>query len=446
MIRFSIDPKLALLSTAILFAVPAAAQDASQLGKDLTPQGAIKAGNADKTIPPYEGGLTTAPAGYKPGDHLPDPFASEQPIVTITAANMAQYADKLTEGQKAMLTRYPSFAMKVYPTHRTAAVPKEINDATILNATRAKLTADGNGIDGAKLGTPFPIPKSGVEAVWNQILRFHAYTSHRVILQVNPTESGEFTPIQIDEKVLESYSSGVGEPNVQVYFQQEVISPARLAGEVLLVHDTINQIAEPRAAWSYNPGQRRVRRAPNIAYDNPGTASDGLRTSDQLDIFNGSPDRYDWKLIGRKEFYVPYNNYKLGSDKLKTADIVQAKHLNPDDLRFELHRVWVVEGNLKPGASHVYAKRVLYEDEDSWSAVTSDQYDQRGQLWRVGDSYAAEFWQVPAYRSVVDAIYDLQSGRYTAIGFFNETAPPEFGMKYTPEDFTPETLRNAGVR
>jgi hypothetical protein len=425
---------------------PARAETAADLGRTLTPLGAIKAGNADKTIPAYDGGIATPPAGYKPGDHLADPFASETPTARITAANMAQYADKLTEGQKAMLTRYPEFFLAIYPTHRTAATPKVIEDAAIANASSAKLTADGNGVEGARRGVPFPIPQNGLQAIWNHLLHYSGFASHRVILQVNPTEGGDYTPITIDETVLFAYASGLDTGNTQVFFEQAVTGPARLAGEVLLVHDTINQVAEPRAAWTYNPGQRRVRRAPNVAYDNPGTASDGLRTNDQLGLFNGSPDRYDWKLVGRKEFYVPYNNYKLSSDKIKSADAIKPKFLNPDLLRFELHRVWVVEATLKPGVSHLYAKRVFYIDEDTWQIVTSDSYDQRGQLWRVGDSYGLEYYQVPVYRTGVDSIYDLQSGRYTAVGFSNETAPTDFSVKLTPEDFTPETLRNAGVR
>lgn len=438
--------RAALLVSAMFVAAPALAQTAADLGKTLTPMGAIKAGNADKTIPAYEGGIATPPAGYKPGDHLPDPFAAEKPVVKIDATNMAQYADKLTEGQKAMLARYPDFFLNVYPSHRTAAVPKVIEDATIANASSAKLTADGNGVEGAKRGIPFPIPKSGLEAIWNHLLHFSGFTSHRTILQVNPTEGGDYTPITLDETVLFSYASGLDTGNVQTFFLQAVTGPARLAGEVLLVHETINQIAEPRQAWTYNPGQRRVRRAPNVAYDNPGTASDGLRTNDQLGLFNGSPDRYDWKLVGRKELYVPYNNFKLSSDQVKSSDAIKPKHLNPDLLRFELHRVWVLEATLKPGVSHLYAKRVFYLDEDTWEPVTSDSYDQRGQLWRVGDSYGLEYSQVPVYRTGVDSIYDLQSGRYTAVGFYNESAPPDFSVKLTPEDFTPETLRNAGVR
>src|SRR4030088_2679595 len=94
--------------------------------------------------------------------------------------------------------------------------------------------------------------------------------------------------------------------NTLLSFTQETPAPARLAGEVLLVQETLDQAKEARRAWVYNPGQRRVRRAPNVAFDNPGTNADNLRTSDQLAMYNGSPERYDWKLLGKREIYVPY--------------------------------------------------------------------------------------------------------------------------------------------
>ena len=189
-----------------------------------------------------------------------------------------------------------------------------------------------------------------------------------------------------------------------------------------------------------------MRRAPNVAYDNPGTAADGQRTSDQFDMFNGAPDRYEWKLVGKKEMLVPYNSYRLHSDKMKKRRFLKPLHINQDLARYELHRVWVVDATLKAGTTHLYSRRTFYIDEDSWQILAADQYDGRGQLWRVGDSYGLEYYQVPVYRTGVDSIYDLQSGRYTAVGFSNETAPTDFSVKLTPEDFTPETLRNAGVR
>ncbi|WP_114394742.1 DUF1329 domain-containing protein [Oleisolibacter albus] len=441
---------IALAGTA--FVQAAAAQSApthtaDELGKTLTPFGAIKAGNADGSIPAWTGGITTPPAGYKKGMHHPDPFAGDKPLFTITKENMGKYADKLTEGHKALLTQYPTYKMVVYPSHRSASAPQSVYDASIANAKTAQLTPDGNGVQNAKHGIPFPVADSGIKAVWNHLLRWRGINSTRRYGQANPQADGSYTMIMIEEKGKFLYNQPQGpEGNISTYFVQEVVAPARLAGEILLVHDSLNQIAEPRNAWTYNPGQRRVRRAPNVAYDNPGTASDGLRTSDQLDIFNGAPDRYDWKLVGRKEMYVPYNSYTLHSSDVKYDDIIKPRHINQDLARYELHRVYVVEGTLKPGTSHVYAKRTFYIDEDSWQILAADHYDGRGQMWRVAEAHPINYYDVPALWTTLECIYDLQSGRYTAQGFDNQEPAYDFDTNLTAADFSPDSLRRAGVR
>ena len=436
----------ALAGAAIVFAaLPAAAQSAADLGRSLTPLGAVQAGNADGSIPAWTGGITTPPAGYSPGDHHPDPFAGDAVQFTINAGNAAQFADRLTAGHLAMLQQYPTFSMNVYPTRRSASVPQRIYDATIANASSARLIEDGNGVAGATVGIPFPIPESGLEAIWNHLLRYRGETVHRRYGQANPTAGGAYTMVKIDENILFPYAMG-DTGNISVFFRQEVTAPARLAGEILLVHETINQIAEPRQAWTYNPGQRRVRRAPNIAYDNPGTAADGLRTSDNLDIFNGAPDRYSWELVGRREMYVPYNAYKLHSDTLEYDDIIQPGHLNPAHLRYELHRVWVVDARLREGTSHIYARRTFYLDEDSWQIVAVDHYDSRGQLWRVAEAHSINYYELPTFWTTLDAIYDLQAGRYTANGFDNQEPMYSFRENLDPGDFTPNALRRAGRR
>jgi hypothetical protein len=234
--------------------------------------------------------------------------------------------------------------------------------------------------------------------------------------------------------------------NIIAMFKQEIFAPARLAGRILLVHETLDQNKENRSAWLYNPGQRRVRRAPNVAFDNPKEGGDGLTTSDTVDMYNGSPERYNWKLVGKQELYVPYNSYKLHSGALKYTDILKPLHLNPDPLRYELHRVWVVEGTLKEGTSHIYKKRTFYVDEDSWQILAMDQYDSRGQLWRVSEAHCINYYEVPTFWSTVETHYDLQSGRYIAINLTNETAPYNFDVKFAATEFTPDALRREGRR
>ena len=234
--------------------------------------------------------------------------------------------------------------------------------------------------------------------------------------------------------------------NIILYFKQKVIAPARLAGYILLAHETLNQVKQPRAAWTYNTGQRRVRRAPNVAYDNPGTASDGMRTSDQFDMFNGAPDRYNWELVGRKEMIVPYNAYMLHSSDVKYKDILTPKHINPELARYELHRVWVVDATLKEGTSHIYSRRTFYIDEDSWQILAVDQYDRRGNLWRVSEGFPINYYDVPTLWSTLEVHTDLQAGRYLAIGLDNESRMYDFNLNRTAKDFTPAALRRDGHR
>ncbi len=333
---------LSLLATSVMAAV--SAEEAAKLGTTLTPIGAEKAGNADGSIPEWTGGLPTNAGAVDAKGFLADPFASEQPKFTITAQNVAQYKDKLTPGQQAMFQRYPdTFKMPVYPTHRTATVPASVLEATKKNATTTKLVEGGNGLENFDQANPFPIPQNGLEAIWNHITRYRGGSLQRVVTQATPQQNGTYSLVYFQDEFtfrtsLTDYNPAQ-ESNVLFYFKQQVTAPSRLAGNVLLVHETLNQIKEPRLAWLYNAGQRRVRRAPQVSYDGPGTASDGLRTSDNFDMYNGAPDRYEWKLNGKKEIYIPYNSYKLDSPSLKYADIIKAGHINQDLTRYELHRV-----------------------------------------------------------------------------------------------------------
>ena len=450
--------KINLILSSILIvtlALPAYAEmpadEVARLGVDLTPLGGEKAGNSDGTIPAWDGGLTQAPSGYTKGGYYIDPYAGDVVKATITSGNMAEHADKLTEGHKALLKTYPdSFKMNVYPTHRSAAAPQHVYDATKQIAATTKLTADGNGVDNAIIGIPFPVPSNGLEAIWNHILRFRADFAEREIAQAAPTRNGSYTLVEFSDQFNLQYNRpGMTIEklnNIILYFKQEVKAPARLAGGILLVHETLNQKAENRKAWLYNPGQRRVRRAPNVAFDNPGTASDGMRTNDQFDMFNGSPERYNWKLVGKKEMYVPYNNYKLQDPDVKYSDILKPLHINPEIPRYELHRVWVVDATLKEGSRHLYKRRTFYIDEDSWQILAADQYDNRDQLWRVSEGFAINHYNVPNLWTTLEVHTDLQAGRYIAIGLTNEHKPYNFNAKFPTSEFTPSALRRAGKR
>jgi len=333
---------LSLLATGVMAAV--SPQEAAQLGTTLTPLGAEKKANADGSIPAWTGGLKPGAAALDNG-FLGDPFANDKPLLVITAANAEQYKDKLTPGQLALFKRYPdSYKIPVYKTQRTAASPQNIYDIAKESAVTTELTPDGNGLEHFSQTRyyPFPIPKSGVEVYWNHTNRYRGGNMTREAAQAAPQTNGSYSIVEYNDtlafpQLMDDVKQGQGD-NVLYYYKQEITAPSRLAGSVVLIHETIDQVKEPRLAWVYNAGQRRVRRAPQVAYDGPGNGSDGMRTADNTDMMNGAPDRYDWKLIGKKEMYIPYNNYKLQSPKLKYDDII------------------------KPRQRHIYSNRDMYFD------------------------------------------------------------------------------------
>lgn len=438
---------------AATLALPAIAQttpeQAAKLAKSLTPLGAEMAGNTDGSIPKWEGGITKPLPSFHKGGHYPDPYAGDKVLFTIDAGNVERYKDHLTPGQIALLKKYPDWKMNVYPSHRSASYPKAYYDATIANATRARLTADG--VEGTTAGLPFPIPNNGLEAIWNHNLNYKgdAWSSSWSLAAV--LADGSYTPVR-HETVLDYHYGNLSkaekdkEEGKLLNFMQTVTAPARLAGQILLVHEYVDPQKNPRKAWTYNPGQRRVRLAPNVGYDNPGQNSDGLRVNDDYYMFNGSPDRYDWKLLGKKELYVPYNSYKLLGNSIRIKDVLRTGHINPDPARYELHRVWVLEATLKPGMSHIYKKRVFYLDEDSWSILLADKYDRRDQLWRVSEAHNINYYDVPMPFLGLEVDYDLQAGRYLAAGLRNEEMQIYVPGNYSEADFTPGSLRSAGTR
>jgi hypothetical protein len=427
--------------------------DAEKLGKELTPMGAVQGANKDGSIPEWTGGITKAPATYTVGDHHVDPYPNDQVQYTITSKNVSDYKELLTPGQVKLFETYPdTYKMDVYQTRRSASYPSHVYDAVKINSTRAELIEGGNGIKNTAVGIPFPIPENGLEAIWNHILRYRGEGMVRQGGQAAPTASGSYTYVGFNDQLMIPYGiegttpSELEKTNILFKFKQKVTEPARLAGTALLVHETMDQIKTPRQAWTYNTGQRRVRRAPNVAYDAPGSAADGLRLTDDFDMYNGAPNRYNWTLKGKKEILIPYNDYRLHSDQVKYSDILQPGHINPELVRYEKHRVWVVEANLKENTRHTYKKRVFFIDEDSWQVAISDIYDNRDELYRVAVAHGLNYYEVPTQWSTLEVYHDLQSRRYIAMGLDNEEKMYDFSVKLKEKSFTPSALRREGRR
>ena len=429
---------------ALALAVPAPAQDRTPLGAEVS-------GNVAGTIPPWQGGLESPIAGHRTGGPYADPYEADRPMFAISAGNLERYRAQLSPGQVALLQKYPTWTMNIYPTRRSAAFPKAVYQETAANAGVAKLAPGGNGVTGTTGGIPFPVPKDGLEAIWNTLLRYRGDTYATRWGQAAITRGGAYTMVNFEYE----YDFGYGnlskrprnqEDNSLVHVLQTITGPARLAGQILLVNEPFNPVQEPRSAWVYDPVQHRVHPASYVAYDNPRTAADGLVTSDDVQMFNGATDRYEWRLVGKQEMFIPYNSYKVSGNRPHVADVLRPGHLDPDYARYELHRVWVVEATLKDGTSHIYKKRVFYIDEDSWAVVATDKYDGRGELWRFSEQHNENWYNVPMFFGTIEVHNDLQSGRYIAMGLRNEETKIYEAIKRTGGDYAPNSLRALGTR
>lgn len=397
-----------------------AATDAqiAQLGASLTPVGAEKAGSKDGLIPAWTGGDMTAPAGWKPGDPRPDPYASEKPLYSITAANMAQYAAHLSPGQQELLKTIKGYRMDVYPTHRSCGFPDIVYQRSKENAKIAKMDSDGAGLGAATgAGFPFPIPANGVEAIWNHKLRYQG--EGRIepnFTMLSPRKgSTDFLKIEYTARYLVPFQSPATKSvedakGVEFYFYQETTSPPALAGTLVAGIYYLDKLNE---GWQYFPGQRRVRRLSTYAYDAPLIGLEDTYYVDQAWMYNGMLDRYNFKLVGKQELIVPYNSFALKDSKRFTEQTMFGlDHLNPDARRYEMHRVWKVEADVRPGQRHASPHRVFYLDEDTWDILVEDMYDAQGKMQRVAEGSLIPTWEIGACGSQEFVSYDLPSGRY----------------------------------
>jgi hypothetical protein len=427
-------------------------EEARQLGTNLTPVGAERAGNAEGTIPAWTGGYTTVPAGYQSGQPRPDPFASEKPLFSITRENVAGYGDKLPEGAKALFARFADYRMDVYPTHRSAAAPQYVYDNISRNATQARPARSGiaYGVEGAVGGIPFPIPKDGFEVIWNHLLAFWgpAREAHLNTYVVSANGNLELATAYREVADFPYYYPNATAASVGgYYFRTRHLEdgPPPKVGEGYLAWQPLDTQKSKFAAWRILPGEHRVRKGPSLSYDTPDPDASGYENLDEYYVFFGGPDRYDFKLIGKREMYVPYNNNRFYTRPVR--EVAGRQHANPDDLRYELHRVWVVEGTLANGKHHVVPKRRLYVDEDTWLAVYSDSWDEEGRLWKFGHSTMYLVPDLPAVILGSQFVYDLVLGGYVYGFAFNEE-PVQYKITapHSESAFMPATFAAQAVR
>jgi hypothetical protein len=445
--------QIGLIATSTLAGAKVPAGEAARLdGPELSCMGAQRAGSADG-VAEYTGKWAgTWPGQRKPHGYEPGPYADEKPLFRITQANMAEHGAQLSEGAKALLEAYPeTFWINVYASHRDFAPPQWVCDAAKFNAAHAELTDDGLGVTGVGGAPAFPMPQSGAEAMRSVQTAFRSWTEKAELDIAVVYSGGEIAWGRNKLMTMSPMNKPGGKrpsltDRISAYFLYSTLLPERDRGLVSVGFQLSNFKDGSTQAWQYQPGTRRVRQAPEVGFDYPVPPA-GLHTSDEDSGFNGSPERYTWKLIGKKTLVVPYHNFRINDPALRYKDLIQPGSINPDYVRYERHRVWVVEGDLKPGMRHVYSKRRVYIDEDTWLILSADEYDSRGQLWRVPMILYFFSQESGAFHRGVQVFHDLTAKAYEANNLLNERDEDDWwrlNAPMSPTMFTPDAAARAG--
>jgi len=464
MTMFQATTRLAATALAGALLAAAAAQakvpeeEAARLGKDLTPFGGEVAGNADGSIPKWTGKWLGVPPGLKydgPGSKPPNPYADEKPLFSITPENYQQYKDNLSEGEIALFERYPTFRMDIYPSHRDFNYNPRMIEKVAWNARHTELVDNSEGLKDYTGGIAFPIPQAPEEVLWNSRTNYCHATVAGIIDGYGVFSNGEraqetneyiqSVPFNNPDNPIPTTEDVVGEYINFAYGGR--LAPPRQKGETNIAQEPIDYKIGQRNAWQYRPDTRRVRKAPSIGYDNP-DGPGGLQTIDDHEGFNGPLDRYTYKLLGKREIYIPYHTWKLNDPTQGDLDDrLTINHLNPDYLRFEKHRVWVVEANLAPGKRHAYKKRRWYFDEDSWNFAITENFDSRENLWRVGFFTSEYQYDIECYTKHTFVFHDLPSGHYMVRWLTLDRGELDWTAPYRDKSyFTPAYLRKTVKR
>lgn len=441
----------------LLLALPVSSGADEAVSPALTPLGAIAAGNAAGTIPPWTGGLARESSAGN-GD-ITDPFAADAPLFTVSAGNLEAYTDVLSAGQRTMLETYPeSYSMPVFPSRRSASYPDYVYQSLGANKESAELISkDGrHGVRNSRITSPFPQPGNGQEAIWNHLMRWRGILVERQTSWVPVTRSGRYRPILLQEEIAFPYASPEATTTSEtelgqfshipeyrramIAIKQKFLSPGNVSGSGSLIYDTYDYTRYERVRWIYPANLKRVIRMPRAKLDQPITGAEGIISLDDQDMYRGSPELFEWTLEPPQEMLIPYNAYRLKDRTLRFDDLIGRHHLNQALTRYELHRVWRVTATARPGSGSRYARRVFYLDEDSWQIVLSEKYDEDGNLAMFAEAHTLNYYHVPVLYPGVTAHYSLTDGRFLVQNINNMLAPHRWLDQINPREFSPNAL------
>lgn len=430
-----------------LAGLPLQVQGADELGTRLTPVGGERAGNKDGSIPAWQPEKQDLP-GWTWGKSRLESWKhkADKPLYSIDAGNVDQHASRLSPGQVALIKQTKGYRMDVYPTRRSCNVPDFVAENTRKHLGVAKLAANGWALQDAVVPSVlFPMPANGTEAMWNMAMRYRGVATEfkNSATLVSPRKgSTEWISYRYDQTIFLPWASKGARklsetgPN-RSHTTFGYVSPPALAGQAGVISDFIDQAGTE--AHYYFPGQRRVRRLPSYAYDAPQLGFENQYAMDEVQVFQGALDRFDWKLAGKKELLVPYNAFGAFDFAGNMMEIAQNDFINPKNRRYELHRVWVIEATVKNGVRHLAPKRTFYLDEDSWNAVLAEDYDGQGKLWKLREGFLIPVYELGSCDVVAFSQHNLTDGRYL---FDFHAAGTGTDVRWFPEPVGPKMKSN----
>jgi hypothetical protein len=285
--------------------------------------------------------------------------------------------------------------------------------------------------------------------MWNHVFRWRGGSVERQIVWLPVAATGGSYVVKVRQNIAFDQQGYMARPvDGRLYASTAYFSaPPSAIGTRVATWEPIDPAGEARARWVFVPQTLDTRRLPSYDHDTWELFAGGQRTADQNDGWNGSPERYDWKLVGKRELLIGYNAYRIANKTLPYKAIAIAKNVDPELLRYEVHRVWVVEATLRQGRNHRFPKRVFYVDEDTWQVAQEEVYTKDDQLFRFGDHQMMQYYdvQVPWYAATIH--HNLAAGSYMVYGLSNmEPVPYRWGFQGRNSDYLPSNLRGLGLQ
>ncbi len=151
--------------------------------------------------------------------------------------------------------------------------------------------------------------------------------------------------------------------------------------------------------WMYIPSMRRVRRMSTAQrMDSLGGGFEA--TWDDFQTFAGKVMQYDWKFIERRDALLP----TIAKGK---PEWLEGRHLaGVNDSFRRVKGAYIIEC-IPKDPNHIYSKKVIWVDPESWHMPYGEYYDRKNKLWKVFHFHIA-FDNKGNYYPVTMTLVDIQ--------------------------------------